>query len=177
MTDKSADAGCQEAEFAAPATTAGDDIIYLPDDRQRTKKVTSGSENRQRQHVERFRTDDIEHEALHEQLRSLRLTLGEYVMQLGAIAGGNVSRPRRRGRVSVDSVALTQAVAAFNRVGNNHNQTARALNELLLIAQEQTNTRLESMVAELADAIRGLPDLFAEPVAAIKAVLSYDREG
>ena len=37
-------------------------IIYLPDDRQRTKKVTSGSNRRKRQHLEQFRTDDTEHE-------------------------------------------------------------------------------------------------------------------
>ena len=177
MTDNPAHAERQEAEAVAAETRAGADIIYLPDDRQRTKKVTSGSENRQRRNVERFRTDGIEHEALHEQLRALGLTLGEYVMQLGKIAGGEISRPRRRGRASVDTVALTQAVVAFNRAGNNQNQIARALNELLLIAQEQSNARLESMVEELVDAIRGMPVLFAEPVAAVMAALNYDREG
>ena len=177
MTDNPAHAEDQEAEAVAAETRAGADVIYLPDDRQRTKKVTSGSENRQRRNVERFRTDDIERAALHEQLRALGLSLGEYVMQLGKIAGGEISRPRRRGRASVDTVALTQAVVAFNRAGNNQNQIARALNELLLIAHEQSHARLESMVEELVDAIRGMPVLFAEPVAAVMAALNYDREG
>ena len=61
--------------------------------------------------------------------------------------------------------------------GNNQNQTTRALNELLLIAHEQSNARLENLVQELADAIRGMPTLFAEPVAEILAALSGDSEG
>ena len=152
-------------------------IIYLPDDRQRKKKVTSGSDRRKRQHLEQFRTDDAEHEALHEQLRASGLSLGAYVMQLAEIAGGKVSRPRRRGRAAVDDVALTQAVVAFNRAGNNQNQTVHALNELVLIARERSNARLESLLLELADAVRGVPALFAEPVAAIKAALDRDSEG
>ena len=176
MTDKSARAARQEAETAAPIGTAAD-IIYLPDERQQRKKVTSGSERRQRHHVERFRTDDSEHAALHERLRASRLSLGDYVMQCATIAGGKGSRPRRRGRAQVDLVALTQAIVAFNRAGNNQNQIARALNEIALVAREQSNTRLEFLVQELADAIRGIPDLFAAPVAAIIAALHRDREG
>ena len=74
-------------------------------------------------------------------------------------------------------MALTQAVVAFNRAGNNQNQVARALNELLLVAREQGNARLAGEVEGLAAAIRGLPLMFAEPVAAILAALSHDREG
>ena len=165
-------------EIAAIETRAGaPDVIYLPDARQRTKRVTSGSNRRKRHHLERFRTDDAEHAALHEQLRASGLSLGAYVMQLAEIAGGKVSRPRRRGRAGVDDVALSQATVALNRVGNNQNQTVHALNELVLIARERSNARLESLVLELADAIRGMPALFAEPVAAIMAALNHDSEG
>ena len=160
----------------APASEAPE-VIHLPDLRQPSKKVTSGSNKRQRQHLERFRTDDAEHAALHEQLRATGLSLGVYVMKLAAIEGGNVSRARRRGRAPVDVVALTQALVAFNRAGNNHNQTVRALNELALIAREQGLARLESQLRDLAAGIRGLPDLFAAPVAAIMAALNRDREG
>ncbi|OYV36435.1 MAG: hypothetical protein B7Z80_15540 [Rhodospirillales bacterium 20-64-7] len=181
MTDTSARAERQTAEHAAPESGAragaAADIIYLPDGRQRRKKVTSGSNRRKREHVERFRTDDAEHKALHDRLRESNLSLGEYVMQLGKIAGREASRRRRRGGTREDKTALTQAIVAFNRAGNNQNQTVRALNELLLIAREQSNMRLESMVLELADAIRGMPDLFAEPIAAILAALHHDREG
>jgi hypothetical protein len=74
-------------------------------------------------------------------------------------------------------VALTQALVAFNRAGNNQNQTVRALNELALIARDQGLARVESQLRDLAAGIRGLPDLFAAPVAAIMAALSRDREG
>lgn len=176
MTDKPAHAERQEAD-AAPEARAAADIIYLPDERRRRKKATSGSNKRKRHNVERFRTSDDEHEALQERLRASGLSLGEYVMQLANIAGGKISRPRRRSRAAVDDLALTQAVVAFNRAGNNHNQIARALNELLLIAHEQSNARLASEVEMLAEAIRGLPLMFAEPVAAIMAALDHDREG
>jgi Mobilization protein NikA len=157
---------------AAPA------VIHLPDQRQHgRKKVTSGSNKRQRRHLERFRTDDAEHAALHEQLRATGLSLGAYVMRLAAIEGGNVSRARRRGHAPVDVVALTQALVAFNRAGNNQNQTARALNELVLIAREQGCDRLEKQVRDIAAAVRAGPDLFAAPVAAIMAALNRDREG
>jgi hypothetical protein len=178
MTDEPARAERQETEPAEPETRAGaPNIIYLPDDRQRTKKVTSGSNRRKRHHLERFRTDDTEHEALHEQLRERGLSLGAYVMLLAQIAGGKVSRPRRRGRAAVDDVALTQATVALNRVGNNQNQEVRALNELVLIAREQSNARLETMVLERIEGLRRMPDLFAGPVAAIQAALNDDSEG
>jgi len=177
VTDHSARAAAQGAGVAEGEARAGADIIYLPDERQRRKKATSGSDRRKRRNVERFRTDDAEHEALHEQVQASGLSLGEYVMQLAKIAGGKSSRRRRRGRATLDEVALTQAIVAFNRAGNNQNQIARALNELLLTAQEQSNARLENLVLELAEAIRTMPALFAEPVAAIMAALTHDREG
>ncbi len=169
-------AGRQKAD-AAPAARGAADVIYLPDERQRRKKATSGSDRRKRHHVERFRTNDAEHEALHERLRASGLGLGAYVMLLADIGGSKAARPRRRSRAAVDDVALTQAVVAFNRAGNNQNQVARALNELLLVAREQGNARLAGEVEGLAAAIRGLPLMFAEPVAAILAALSHDREG
>jgi hypothetical protein len=181
MMDNPAHTERQEPE-PATETRAGADIIYLPDDRQRAKKATSGSENRQRQHVERFRTNDAEHEALHEQLRVSGLSLGEYVMQLGKIAGGKISRPRRRREIklAVYTEALTQAVIAINRVGNNQNQEVRALNVLALSAHEQGNAHFESQVSGRIEELRRLPDFLARPLAALMAVLSNvndDSEG
>ena len=87
-------------------------------------------------------------------------------------------RPRLSRRpTSVDTAALTQALVDFNRVGNNQNQIARALNELVLIAREQGNRRLEIRIEELAQSISELPATFAAPLAAIHAALSHDREG
>ena len=44
--------------------------------------------------------------------------------------------------MTVDAPALMQALVDLNRVGNNQNQMTRALNELLLIAREQSSRRL-----------------------------------
>ena len=123
--------------------------------------------------------DDAEHEALHDKVRaSGKRSLGAYVMHLAAIEAGADSRPRASDRsVSVDTTALTQALVELNRVGNNLNQIARALNELALVAHEQSSRRLELRIEELAAAIRGAPDALAVPLAAIHAALSRDREG
>ena len=172
MADKLSDAESVGANPAPSAAAMPPDVIYLPDDRQREKKVTSGSENRQRRHREWFRTDDAEREMLRERLRASGVGLGEYVMQLAEIGSGKFSRPRRRGNSAVDTVALTQAAIAVNRVGTNVNQISRSLNELALIAREQKATRLESEILSLADAIRSMPASFEEPMAAIMAALN-----
>ena len=171
MTDRPASVESQGAQ-AAPAPDAAPDIIYLPDERQQRKKVTSGSARRRRRNLEQFRTDDAERAALHEQLRVTGLSLGQFVMRLARIEGGKFSRSRRRGRAAVDTVALTQAVVAFNRAGNNQNQIARALNELALVARDQGAARLENQIAALAEDMRGMRTMFAEPVAAILAALN-----
>jgi hypothetical protein len=145
--------------------------LQVPD-LPRLKKVTSGSELRQRHHVKRCRYDDAELAEFEARARACGLSDGAYIR---AVTLGDAG-PRAKRRAPVDAAALTAALVAFNRAGNNQNQTARALNELLLIAHERNNARLESLVLELADALRGMPDLFAEPVAAIMAALGHDRE-
>jgi hypothetical protein len=154
-------------------TMQADIAVHQPERDERTKKVTSGSNQRQRRHLEQFRTDDDEHAALHEKARAAGLTFGAYMRAAKLGDAG----PRAKHRAPVDVEALTAALVALNRVGNNQNQTTRALNELLLIAHEQSNARLESMVMELAEAIRDMPVMFAEPVAAVLAALGHDREG
>ena len=172
MTETPGSASSEETRGGAP------EIIYLPDQRQRTKKVTSGSGNRRRKNVERFRTDDAEHLALEALVQANGGSLGAYVMQLAAIDSDIDSRPRLNRRpVSVDTAALTRALVELNRVGNNLNQIARALNELALIAHEQSSRRLELRIEELAAAISSAPDALAVPLAAIQAALSRDREG
>ena len=79
MTETPGSASSEETRGGAP------EIIYLPDQRQRTKKVTSGSGNRRRKNVERFRTDDAEHLALEALVQANGGSLGAYVMQLAAI--------------------------------------------------------------------------------------------
>ena len=153
------------------------DVIQLPDGRpHRAKKVTSGSEKRQRTKAVRVRLHPADAERLKLEAANAGQSLAGY-LAAGRLGPEAARRPRRRGRGPVDVAALTAALVAFNRAGNNQNQIARGLNELLIIAREQSDARLESLLLELADALRGLPMLFAAPVAAILAALDHDREG
>jgi hypothetical protein len=181
MTVKPARAERQEADDPAerePETRAGaPDVIYLPDTRQRTKKVTSGSENRQRKAGVFVRLLPADEERLKTEAAAAGVSVAGYLAS-GRLGEETAYRPRlQRRRPTADVSALLDALVAFNRAGNNQNQIARALNELLLIAHEQSNARLESLVRELADAIRGLPAEFEAAVAAIKAALKRDSEG
>ncbi len=151
-------------------------VIELPDLRQRTKKVTSGSATRQRKDGVFVRLFPEQRARLATEAASSGVSIPAYLVA-GRLGDDAVPPPMRRRRVTVDTAALLQALVAFNRAGNNLNQTARALNELLLIAQEQSNARLEKLVEELAEAIRGVPGMFMEPVAAILAAVNHDREG
>ena len=163
-------AGRQEAD-AAPGARGAADIIYLPDERQRRKKATSGSEKRQRSKAIRVRVLPAEMERLKAEAAAARMSVAGYLAS-GRLGEEKAQRSRvTRRRATVDVSALMDALIAFNRAGNNQNQIARALNELLLVAHEQSNARLASEVEALAEAIRGLPVLFAEPVAAIMAAL------
>ena len=69
-----------------------------------------------------------------------------------------------------------QALVDLNRVGNNQNQIARALNELLL-----SRTSRAAAASKFCGGIGGrdpwLARCFAAPLAAILAALSRDREG
>jgi len=152
-------------------------LSICPTKRQRRKKATSGSENRQRSKAIRVRVAPADLERLKTEAAAARMSVAGYLAS-GRLGEETASRPRMtRRRPTVDVGALTDALVAFNRAGNNHNQIARALNELLLVAHEQSNARLASEVEALSEAIRGFPVLFAEPVAAILAALNHDSEG
>jgi hypothetical protein len=169
MTD-APNAALEETRARAP------DVIYLPDQSSRgRKKITSGSNKRRRRHLEWFRTDDAEHAALHAQLNGE--SLGAYVMRLSGIGSGEESRVRRRGRPSIDAVALTRAMVEFSREHNNFNQAVRALNTLALVADDRSDRQLADEIRRLLDVTEALQTQFAAPLAAIQAALGYVREG
>ena len=80
---------------------------------------------RQRRHVERFRTDDAERAALHMRVRESGLSVGAYLRKCSLGQAGPRSRRRRP---EIDVALLARNNAALNRIGNNLNQVARALN-------------------------------------------------
>jgi hypothetical protein len=139
------------------------------------KRSRSGSAKRRRQHLEQFRTDHAEREALHAKVRASGCkSLGEFVMQLAAIASGPKARPRRRAHTVVDNVALMSALVAFNREHNNYNQAVRALNTLVLVAEERSNGQLAHEIARLQNQITLLQQQFAAPLAAILGAIRRD---
>jgi Bacterial mobilisation protein (MobC) len=171
MTETPGSASSEETRGGVPA------VIYLPDQRQRTKKVTSGSENRQRSTAIRVRVTPADAERLKTEAAAAGTSVAGYLVS-GRLTIEATTRPRMNRRpASADIAALTQALVELNRVGNNLNQIARALNELALVAREQGSRRLELRIEALDAAIRDAPDVLAVPLAAIHAALSRDREG
>ena len=169
MTDNPARAERREPD-PAPAEAAPD-IIYLPDERQQRKKVTSGSEKRQRSKAIRVRVLPADLERLKTEAAAAQMSVAGYLAS-GRLGKETANRPRlKRRRSAADVSALLDALVAFNRAGNNQNQIARALNELALIAREQSAARLENQIAALAEEIRGISAMFAEPVAAVMTAL------
>jgi hypothetical protein len=87
-------------------------------------KPRSGSEKRQRKHVARIRLDDAEQAKLDERASAAGLSLGAYLRAASLGAAGVRAKPR----ASVDRELLARSNADLNRVGNNINQIAHALN-------------------------------------------------
>jgi len=162
-------------EAAAREKLAGTlpDVIALPDERQRTKTVTSGSATRKRRHLEQFRTDDDEHAALQDRARECGLSFGAFMRAWKLGDAG----PRAQRRKPVDVQALTAALVADHRNDNNLNQIARAANTLALVAQERGSDQLAYEVRELRQQLEQNRQDRAAPRAALLAALQRDSEG
>ena len=103
---------------AKPLTWQGASPRCIPD-------AAAQQPKRQRRHVERFRTDDAERAALHARVRESGLSVSAYLRKCSLGQAGPRSRRRRP---EIDVVLLARNNAALNRIGNNLNQVARALN-------------------------------------------------
>jgi hypothetical protein len=111
--------------FDAPTVTG--DSAAIPAAATMSPAASSsrrGSEKRQRRHVARLRLDDAEQTKLEERASASGLSTGAY-LRAAALGGAGV---RARPRASVDRQLLARANADLNRVGNNINQIAHALN-------------------------------------------------
>ena len=150
-------------------------VIHLPDDRQREKKVTRGSEKRQRSDSFLVRVHPADGVRLREDAAAAKLSVAGYLAS-GRLDDEAARRPRMR-RASVDVTALTAAVVSFNRQQSNYNQAVRAINTLALAAQDRSSSRLVSEVEALRIEIERLQGQFAEPIKAILAALNREREG
>jgi hypothetical protein len=151
-------------------------IIHLPDERHRTKKVTSGSENRQRTKAIRVRLHPADAERLKADAGAAGMSVAGY-LAAGRLSDEAAPRPRIRRRAPVDEVALMRALAAFNRAHNNLNQITRTLNTLTLFAEEHGAARMQELLDELREPVAELREQFAAPVAAILEAVGHVREG
>jgi DNA-binding transcriptional MerR regulator len=146
-------------------------VIHLPD--LSPRPAARKKPKRQRAHVERFRTNDEEHAELDRRARDAGLSVNAY-SRLRTLGDPG---PRARRRAPVDATALAQGLVAFNRQHSNYNQAVRALNTLVLFAEEHGSERVAREVQELRRVIEQLQEQFDAPVAAILEAMRYDRQG
>jgi hypothetical protein len=134
----------------------------------------SGSEKRQRRHVVQFRTDDAELAELQRRAwDSGRLSVGAFCRKR---ALGHPGVRHARGPAPLDVRLLARHLSEFNRIGNNLNQTTRALNELRLIAREIRADRLARIAAAAIERSETAIDELREAINAVCRALGYDRE-
>jgi len=181
MTDKPARAERQEEAGPAPATetrAGAADVIYLPDDRQRTKKVTSGSENRQRKAGVFVRLHPADEARLKIEADAAGISLAGYLAS-GRLGEETAHRPRmKRRRATADVAAYLDGLVDFRRGNSLLNQGIHALKRMALVAEaEGCGGRMVEEIAALRGEIEQIKQRFAAPVAAIQAALSDDREG
>jgi len=178
MTDKPARAERQEAEPAEPERAGAADVIYLPDDRQRTKKVTSGSENRQRKAGVFVRLHPADEARLKIEADAAGISLAGYLAS-GRLDKETAYRPRlKRRHVTADVAAYLDGLVDFRRGNSLLNQGTHALNRIALVVEAQgCGGRMVEELAALRQEIEQIRGMFEPPVAAIQAALSHDSEG
>lgn len=135
----------------APTAAEAPAIIILPPPPHVPEpyQPRSGSETRQRRHVKRCRFDDAELAEFERRARARDLSDGAFIRAATLDTPG--PRARRNHRPLPETRLLIRHLSEFNRIGNNLNQTTRALNELRLIAGETGAERLTHIVDLLAE--------------------------
>jgi hypothetical protein len=176
--------GSMSAAPAPRSTTAAERdearaaaVIQLSDERQRVKKVTSGSEKRKRSVAILVRVHPTDAEQLRVDAEAAGMSVAGYLAS-GRLGPEAAPRPRmRRRQVSADMAAFTKAMVEFRRAATLLNQQARAQNTLALFAKDQGAGQLLDAVRELGRGDELLRDEFKVALAALHAALANDREG
>jgi hypothetical protein len=170
------DAAAAAAEPDAEETRGGA-VIHLSDDRQRTKKVTHGSERRKRSVAILVRVHPADGAQLRVDAETAGMSVAGY-LATGRLGPEAAPRPRmRRRHVSADVAAFTQAMVDFRRATSLLNQQTRAQNTLALFAKDRGAARLLDEVRELGRGDEFLREQFKVALAALHAALANDREG
>jgi hypothetical protein len=140
------------------------------------RKSQHGSETRQRRTAIRVRVFPHEMERLKSEAAAAGMSVAGYLRsgRLGEGAAG----PRVRRRLPViEARLLAQADAEMNHIGSNINQTARALNELLLSGVQSGDDRLGRLIEDILEMNRTAYRDLAVTLAATRQAAGYDREG
>jgi hypothetical protein len=152
-------------------------VIHLADDRQRSKKVTHGSEKRQRSVGFLVRVHPANAEQLRADAQAAGISVAGYLAS-GRLGPEAAPRPRmRRRHVSVEMAALLKAMVEFSRAANLLNQQTRAQNTLALFAEERSAVQLLEELRALGRANQELRQQFAVALAAIHGALGDVHEG
>jgi hypothetical protein len=120
-------------------------------------KARSGSEKRKRGRVVRMRLDASEQAQLEARAGSAGLALGAYLRACALETAG----PRARRRAPIDRELLARTNADLNRIGNNLNQLARAMNR----GRDAEQAAITGATGELRDVL-----------AMLRKALGYDRQ-
>lgn len=161
----------------APASEAPE-VIHLPDRRQHgRKKVTSGSNKRQRTTAVRVRLHPADLERLKLEAAEAGMSVAGYLAS-GRLGTEAAARPRMtRRRVRADVSAFLQGVVEIKRGNSLLNQQTHATNLMMLFAEEHSAARLGDEVRAWRLALNRLWEQNAVTHAAILAALDSEREG
>jgi hypothetical protein len=113
---------------------------------------------------------------LKEEAAAAEMSLAGYLAsgRLGAEAAPRPRIHRRRVRVPP---AFLDSMAEFRRVNGLFNQHTRAVNVVMLFAEEHGAAGLAEEVRAWRRELERLREQFAAPIAAIHAALDHEREG
>jgi hypothetical protein len=140
-------------------------------------KTRHGSETRKRTFSVRVRLDDGEQINLESRAGEAGLSLPAYLRATGLGAAG----PRARRRPPLERELLAHTNASLNRIGNNLNQIAKALNQAEAARRGGILGHLTGRGQRVeAETIAGIQTARAElldALAKIRRALGYDSEG
>ncbi|MBV8577306.1 MAG: hypothetical protein JOZ58_19980 [Acetobacteraceae bacterium] len=153
-------------------------MIYLPDRRQHgRKKVTSGSNKRQRTTAVRVRLHPADLDRLKLEAAEAGMSVAGYLAS-GRLGTEAAARPRMtRRRMRADVSAFLEGVVEIKRGNSLLNQQTHATNLMMLFAEEHSAARLADEVRAWRLSLDRLWEQNAVTHAAILAALDSEREG
>jgi hypothetical protein len=164
----------------APANEAPT-VIHLgpPPDVAAPAKARHGSEKRQRSAGVLVKVTPTDHQRLKADAAAAGMSVAGYLAS-GRLGDETASRPRARQRrrlPKIEAELLARNNAELNWLGNNQNQTTRALHELRIIAREIGADRLEYLIIDAIERSEAIAADLTRTLAANRRACGYDSEG